>query len=71
MLLALATGLVTTLDPRRWLLWTALVAGPLVILEVPATGSPAPMAALVFAGVGAAGGWLAARGSGPSSRPKR
>jgi hypothetical protein len=67
-LLALSAGLVTTLDPRRWLLWTAIVAGPLVFLEVPATGSPAPMAALVFAGIGAAAGWLAARESGPRSK---
>jgi len=64
-LLALAAGLATTLDPRRWLLWTAIVGGPIVLLEVPPSGSPAPMAALVFAGIGAAAGWLAARGSGP------
>jgi hypothetical protein len=70
-LLALAAGLATTLDPRRWLLWTAIVAGPLVVLEVLPSNSPAPMAALVFAGVGAAAGWLAARGSGPRTSPRR
>ena len=70
-LLAIAAGLATTLDPRRWLLWAAIVGGPLVILEVSATGSPAPMAALVFAAVGAAGGWLASRGAGPSPRSTR
>lgn len=70
-LLALAAGLASTIDPRRWLLWTAIVGGPIVLLEVPPSGSPAPMAALVFAGVGAAAGWLASRGAGPRTSPRR
>jgi hypothetical protein len=70
-LLALAAGLATTLDPRRWLLWTAIVAGPLILLEVPPTNSPAPMAALVFAGIGAAAGWLASRGGVPRVGARR
>jgi hypothetical protein len=70
-LLAFAAGLVTTLDPRRWLLWTAIVGGPIVLLEVPSTGSPAPIAALVFAGVGAVAGWLATRTTGPKISPTR
>jgi len=69
-LLALAAGFASTIDPRRWLLWTAIVGGPIVLLEVPASGSPAPMAALVFAGVGAAAGWLASRGASPRARAK-
>ena len=64
-LLALAAGIVTTFDPRRWLLWTAIIGGPIVLLEAPATGSPGPLAALVFAGIGSAAGWLAARGPSP------
>ena len=64
-LLALSAGVATTLDPRRWLLWTAIVGGPIVLFEVPSSGSPAPMAALVFAGIGAAAGWLASRGGAP------
>jgi hypothetical protein len=69
--LALAAGLVTTIDPRRWLLWTAIVGGPIVLLEVPPSGSPAPMAALVFAGVGAAAGWVASRGAATRTSPGR
>jgi hypothetical protein len=70
-LLALAAGIATTLDPRRWLLLTAIVGGPIVLLEVPSTGSLAPLAALVFAGVGAAAGWLAGRTAGPRTSAER
>lgn len=69
-LLALAAGLASTIDPRRWLVWIAIVGGPLVLLEVSPSGSPAPMAALVFAGVGAAAGWLASRGAAPRPSPR-
>jgi hypothetical protein len=55
---ALASGL----DGRRPLLWAVVVGAWVPLLEIPATGSSAPLAALVFAGIGAVVGHLVARG---------
>jgi hypothetical protein len=52
-MLILAAGTVSAIDGRRPSLWAALVGLPLPIIEVPATGSPAPVVALAFAAVGA------------------
>ena len=46
----------------RPLLWALVVGAWIPILEIPAAQSSAPLAALVFAGVGAAVGYLVARG---------
>ena len=60
--LLLVAALAAALDGRRPLLWAVLVGAWIPLLEIPATRSSAPLAALVFAGVGAVVGYLAARG---------
>ena len=63
-LLALAAAIVAAVDGRRPWLWTALVGLPLAIIEVPQTGSAAPLAGLLFAAVGASIGLVARRALG-------
>ena len=60
-LLALGALLVAALDGRRAWLWTLLVGAPLPIVEVPGSGSAAPLVALLFAAVGAAIGLVISR----------
>lgn len=60
-LLAVA-AVAAALDGRRPLLWAIAVGAWIPLLEMPAPRSSAPFAALVFAGIGAALGHLAARG---------
>lgn len=63
-LLALAAAFVAAADGGRPWLWAALVGLPLVIIEVPQTGSAAPIAALLFAAVGASIGLVGRRALG-------
>jgi hypothetical protein len=66
--LLLVAALAAALDGRRPLLWAVLVGAWIPLLEIPAARSSAPLAALVFAGIGAVAGHLAARGlSSPRS----
>jgi hypothetical protein len=60
--LLLVAALAAALDGRRPLLWAVLVGAWIPLLEIPAARSSAPLAALVFAGIGAVVGHLAARG---------
>ena len=57
-----AAALAAALAARRPWLWAVLVGAWVPVLEIPATGSPAPLVALAFSGVGAAAGYLVARG---------
>ena len=59
--LLVAGALAAALDGRRPLLWAVLVRSWIPLLEIPAARSSAPLAALVFAGIGAVVGRLAAR----------
>lgn len=63
-LLALAAAAVAATDGRRPWLWAALVGLPLAIIEVPQTGSAAPLAGLLFAAVGASIGLVGRRALG-------
>ena len=60
--LLLVAALAAALDGRRPLLWAVLVGAWIPLLEIPAARSSAPLAALVFAGIGAIVGHLVARG---------
>src|SRR6185369_8116447 len=60
--LLLVAALAAALDGRRPLLWAVLAGAWIPLLEIPASRSSAPLAALVFAAIGAAVGHLAARG---------
>ncbi|HEY2917025.1 MAG TPA: hypothetical protein VGI98_07415 [Candidatus Limnocylindrales bacterium] len=60
-LLVLAGAIFAAVDGRHPWGWALLVGAPLAIIEVPASGSLAPLAGVAFAAVGAAGGWLLAR----------
>lgn len=51
-LLAIGAAVVTAVAGRRPWLWALLVGAPLPIIEVPAAGSWASLAAIVFAAVG-------------------
>jgi hypothetical protein len=59
-LLAVA-AVAAALDGRRPLLWAVAVGAWTPLLEIPAARSSASLAALVFAGIGAVVGHLAAR----------
>jgi hypothetical protein len=61
-LLILAAGAAAAVSGRRPWLWALLVGGGTPLLEIPTGGSPASLAALLFAAVGALAGWLLARG---------
>jgi hypothetical protein len=61
-LLIVAAGAAAAVSGRRPWLWALLVGGATPLLEIPAGGSPASLAALLFATVGALAGWLVARG---------
>ncbi len=61
-LLILAAGLVAGISGRRPWLWAILVGAGTPLFEIPTGGSPASLAALGFAAVGALVGWLVARG---------
>jgi hypothetical protein len=63
-LLVVAAAAVAFVDRRRPWLWAVLVGAPLAMIEVPTTGSLAPLAGLAFAAVGAAVGWLLTRAIG-------
>jgi hypothetical protein len=60
--LFLAAAVVAALDGRRPWLWALAVGAWVPLVEIPASGSFASLAALLFAGAGAAAGHLAARG---------
>ena len=60
--LLVVAALSAALDGRRPLLWALLVGAWIPLLEIPVARSSAPFAALVFAGIGATVGHLAARG---------
>jgi hypothetical protein len=60
--LLVVAAVAAAIDGRRPLLWALAVGAWIPLLEIPAARSSAPLAALVFAGVGAAVGYLAARG---------
>ncbi len=60
-LLVVGAALVAAIDGRRAWLWTLLVGAPLALIEVPATGSAAPLVGLLFAAIGASIGILARR----------
>lgn len=68
-LLVLAAGVVAAIDGRRPWLWALLVGAPLPIIEVPSTGSSAPLVALLFAAIGASIGVIVRRAPGWSQRP--
>lgn len=55
-------ALAAALDGRRPLLWALVVGAWIPILEIPAAQSSAPLAALIFSGIGAVVGHLVARG---------
>jgi hypothetical protein len=61
-LLILAAGTAAAVSGRRPWLWALLVGGGTPLLEIPTGGSPASLAALLFAAAGAFAGWLVARG---------
>jgi hypothetical protein len=63
-LLVVTASALAFVDRRRPWLWALLVGAPLAIIEVPASGSAAPLAGVVVAAVGAGVGWLLARGTG-------
>ena len=60
-LLLVVPAVVAAVAGRRPWLWALLVGGPIPLVEVASTGSMAPLAALVVAGLGAAIGWLIGR----------
>jgi hypothetical protein len=60
-LLVLGALLVAAVDGRRPWLWTLLVGAPLPIVEVPGSGSGAPLVALLFAAIGVSVGILVRR----------
>jgi hypothetical protein len=60
--LVAASAAFAAVEGRRPWLWALLIGAPLAFIEVPASGSPAPLAGLAFAGLGAAVGWLLSRG---------
>ena len=69
-LLAVGAAIAAALDGRRPWLWTLLVGAPLAIIEVPTTGSAAPLVGLLFAGIGASFGLLVRRAmASGSERP--
>jgi hypothetical protein len=61
-LLILAAGAVAAVSGRRPWLWALLVGAGTPLFEIPTGGSPASLAALLFAAIGALAGWLVARG---------
>ena len=61
-LLILAAGAAAAVSGRRPWLWALLVGAGTPLFEIPTGGSPAPLAALGFAAVGAVTGSLVARG---------
>ena len=61
-LLILAAGAAAAISGRWPWLWAILVGGGTPLLEIPTGGSPASLAALLFAAVGAFAGWLVAQG---------
>ena len=63
-LLALGAAVVAAADGRRPWLWAVLVGLPLAVIEVPSSGSAAPLAALLFAAVGASIGLVGRRALG-------
>lgn len=60
--LLLAAALASALDGRWPLLWAVAVGAWIPLFEIPVARSSAPLAALVFAGIGAVVGHLAAKG---------
>ncbi|HJW22410.1 MAG TPA: hypothetical protein VJ506_08285 [Candidatus Limnocylindrales bacterium] len=60
-LLVAGGAVVAVIDGRRPWLWTALVGGPLPVVEVPGSGSAAPFVALLFAAIGVTIGILIRR----------
>ena len=61
--LLLAGGSTAWLGRSRPWLWALLVGLPTPVIEIAASGATGSLLALVFAGVGAAGGWALATAS--------
>ncbi len=57
-LLVVGTAVVTAVAGRQPWLWTLLVGAPLPIVEIPSSGSAAPLVALLFAAIGSSLGML-------------
>jgi hypothetical protein len=61
-LLILAAGAAAAVSGRRPWLWALLVGAGTPLFEIPTGGSPASLAALAFAALGAIAGWFVGRG---------
>jgi hypothetical protein len=67
-LLVIGAGVAAGISGRRPWLWALLVGLPTPLVELAQGGDPAVLAALAFAAIGAAAGYLIARAVRPSTK---